>query len=466
KTQVNLQLQLQRVRTDNGTEFKNKTLAKFFDEVGITQQFSAARTPQQNGVVERRNRTLVEAARTMLTFANLPSFLWAEAIATACFTQNHLEVAFHQHTCFIRNLKGVSADRISRKQSTHPVSGDMMAQGLVKGLPKLKFKKDHLCSACAMGKSKKKSHKPKSKDTNKEKLYLLYMDLCGPMRVESVNEKKYILVIIDDYSQFTWVKCLRSKDEAPDFIIKFFKMIQVRLKVGISHETSIARSLQQNGVVERQAVGTACYTQNRSIVCLSYGKTPYELLHGKLPDLSVDPPAPAVIASIAKVIDPVLAESTGSSSSTTVDQDAPSLRVTLPTSASGSQPLGNTKKDKILQTPSSANKNKLEAYPRNVRTRNACPLTKITTTAKGKPIPLESNTPKPVVTLVYSKKPKESRNNVPVNKSKINNSLSADKKEPNKSWGSTVSNVPSFSTVEYRLSRLFYGIWNLAAPST
>nr|GFA57652.1 integrase, catalytic region, zinc finger, CCHC-type, peptidase aspartic, catalytic [Tanacetum cinerariifolium] len=90
KTQVNLQLQVQHVRTDNGTKFKNKTLAKFFDEVGITQQFFTARTPQQNGVVERRNRTLVEAAKTMLTFANLPSFLWAEAIATACFTQNRL----------------------------------------------------------------------------------------------------------------------------------------------------------------------------------------------------------------------------------------------------------------------------------------------------------------------------------------------------------------------------------------
>nr|GFB77167.1 putative ribonuclease H-like domain-containing protein [Tanacetum cinerariifolium] len=77
------------VRTDNGTEFKNKTLAKFFDEVGIIQQFFATRTPQQNGVVERRNRTLVEAARTMLTFANLPSFLWAKAITTYCFTQNH-----------------------------------------------------------------------------------------------------------------------------------------------------------------------------------------------------------------------------------------------------------------------------------------------------------------------------------------------------------------------------------------
>nr|GEW28944.1 retrovirus-related Pol polyprotein from transposon TNT 1-94 [Tanacetum cinerariifolium] len=79
---------VQRVRTNKGTEFKNKTLAKFFYEVGITQQFSPVRTPQQNGVVERRNRTLVEAARTMLTFANLPSFLWAEAIRTACFTQN------------------------------------------------------------------------------------------------------------------------------------------------------------------------------------------------------------------------------------------------------------------------------------------------------------------------------------------------------------------------------------------
>nr|GEW04446.1 uncharacterized mitochondrial protein AtMg00810-like [Tanacetum cinerariifolium] len=81
-----------------------------------------------------------------------------------------------------------------------------------------------------MGKSKKKSYKPKSEDTNQEKLYLLHMDLYGPIRVESVNGKKYILVIINDYSRFTWVKCLRSKDEAPDFRIKFLKMIQVRLK--------------------------------------------------------------------------------------------------------------------------------------------------------------------------------------------------------------------------------------------
>nr|GEU62020.1 retrovirus-related Pol polyprotein from transposon TNT 1-94 [Tanacetum cinerariifolium] len=64
-----------------------------------------------------------------------------------------------------------------------------------------------------MGKSKKKSHKPKSEDTNQEKLYLLHMDLCGPMPVKSVNGKKYILVIVDDYSRFTWVKCLSNAQE-------------------------------------------------------------------------------------------------------------------------------------------------------------------------------------------------------------------------------------------------------------
>ncbi|GKA52770.1 retrovirus-related pol polyprotein from transposon TNT 1-94 [Tanacetum coccineum] len=376
------------------------------------------------------------------------------------FCDSNLEVAFRQHTCFIRNLEGVDLLTGSRGNNLYTLSlGDMMASspicllskalktkswlwhrrlshlnfgainhlarhGLVRGLPKLKFEKDHLCSACAMGKSKKKPHKPKSEDTNQEKLYLLHMDLCGPMRVASVNGKKYILIIVDDYSRFTWVKCLRSKDEAPDFIIKFLKMIQVRLKVpvrriysdngtefvnqtlreyyekvGISHETYVARSPQQNGVVERrnhtlieaartmliyakaplflwaEVVATACYTQNRSIIRLRHGKTPYELLHDKPPDLSffyvfdalclivktwltamaskhsssgpalhemapatissglvpnpppstpVDRPAPKFIAPIDEVVAPVPAASTGSPSSTTIDQDAPS----------------------------------------------------------------------------------------------------------------------------------------------
>nr|GEY23320.1 retrovirus-related Pol polyprotein from transposon TNT 1-94 [Tanacetum cinerariifolium] len=258
------------------------------------------------------------------------------------FCDSDLEVSFHQHTCFIRNLDVVDLLTGSRGNNLYTLSlQDMIAsspisrQGLVRGLSKLKFEKGYLCSACAMGKSTKKTHKPKSKDTNQEKLYLLHMDLCRLMRVESVNGKKYILVIVDDYSRFTLVKFLRSNDETPTFIIKFLKMIQVRLNVPvrrirtdngtefvnqtlrdyyeeivISHETSVARSPQHNGVVERhnctlikaartmliyaqaplflwaEAVATACFTQNRSIIRLRHGKTPYELMHSKLPDLS------------------------------------------------------------------------------------------------------------------------------------------------------------------------------------
>nr|GEV89025.1 retrovirus-related Pol polyprotein from transposon TNT 1-94 [Tanacetum cinerariifolium] len=222
-----------------------------------------------------------------------------------------------------------------------------------------------------MGKSKKKSHTPKSEDTDQEKLYLLHMDLCGTMRVESVNGKKYILVIVDDYSQFTWVKCLRSKDEAPDFIIKFLKMIQV----GISYETSVACSPQQNGVVERRnhtlieaartiriiktihvdfdELTTMASEQSSSGPALheitpttiSSGlmpnhtsltpfvpslRTNWDMLFQSLfdelltPPPSVDHPTSKVTAQIAEVVAPKPAESTSSPSSTTVDQDAPS----------------------------------------------------------------------------------------------------------------------------------------------
>nr|GEU40090.1 hypothetical protein [Tanacetum cinerariifolium] len=193
-------------------------------------------------------------------------------------------------------------------------------QGLFLGLPKLKFEKDYMCSACVIGKSKKKPYKPKFKDTNQEKLYLLHMDLCGPIRVISINGKKYILVIVDDYSRFTWVKFLRLKDEAPDFIIKFLKMIQVQLKVpvrriktdngtefvnqtlreyyeqvGISHETSVARSPQQNGVIKR-----------RNCTLIEAAR------------IIVDHLAPEVIAPIAEVVAPEPAASTCSPSTTTI----------------------------------------------------------------------------------------------------------------------------------------------------
>nr|GFA96359.1 retrovirus-related Pol polyprotein from transposon TNT 1-94 [Tanacetum cinerariifolium] len=286
------------------------------------------------------------------------------------FYDSDLEVAFRQHTCFIRNPEGVDLLTGSRGNNLYTLSlGDMMAsspicllskasktkswlwhrrlshlnfgainhlarQGLVRGLLKLKFKKDHLCSACEMGKSKKKSHKPKSEDINQEKLYLLHMDLCRPMRVESVNGKKYILVIIDDYSRFTWAKCLRSKDEASNFIIKFLKMI----KVGISHETSVARSSLKDIIRQLLPHVTPKIVPSSGLVPNPTSSTPFvplsrtnwDMLFQPLfdelltPPPSVDHPTPEVIAPIAEVVAPEPAASTGSPSSTIVDQDAPS----------------------------------------------------------------------------------------------------------------------------------------------
>nr|GEW08487.1 ribonuclease H-like domain-containing protein [Tanacetum cinerariifolium] len=155
------------------------------------------------------------------------------------FRDADLKVAFQKNTCFIRNLEGVDLLSGSRDTNLYIISLDDMLKssliciiskasktkswlwhrrlshlnfgtlnklakdGLARGIPRLKFQKDHLYSACALWKSKKSSHQLKVEDTNQEKLYLLHMDLCGPMCVASINEKRYILVIVDDYSRFT-----------------------------------------------------------------------------------------------------------------------------------------------------------------------------------------------------------------------------------------------------------------------
>ncbi|GJU68149.1 retrovirus-related pol polyprotein from transposon TNT 1-94 [Tanacetum coccineum] len=188
-----------------------------------------------------------------------------------------------------RNLDGVDLLSGSRDTNLYTISlADMLKTSLICLLSKASKTKSwlwhhwlsHLNLACALGKSKKSSHHPKAKDTNQEKLYLLHMDLCGLMRVESINGKKYILVIVDDYSRFTWVKIFRSKDEAPDAIIKCIKNIQVHFNatvrnvrtdngtefvnqtlrefyenVSISHQTCVAYTLQQNGIVESEDLG-------------------------------------------------------------------------------------------------------------------------------------------------------------------------------------------------------------------
>ncbi|GKC50325.1 retrovirus-related pol polyprotein from transposon TNT 1-94 [Tanacetum coccineum] len=280
------------------------------------------------------------------------------------FCDSDLDVAFRKHSCYVRDTDGVELIKGSRGFNLYTISiedmmksspicllskaskhkswlwhrhlnhlnfgtiNDLARKDLVRGLSRLKFEKDHLCSTCQLGKSKKRTHKPKAKNPIMEVLHTLHMDLCGPMRVQTINGKKYILVIVNDYSRFTWVKFLRSKDETPEFVIKFLKQIRISLNktvryirtdngvefvnqvvtkyyesVGIFHQKSVSRTPQQNDVVERrnrtlveaaqtmlifskapmflwaEAVATACYTQNRSLIHTHHNKTPYELVH-------------------------------------------------------------------------------------------------------------------------------------------------------------------------------------------
>nr|GEZ56600.1 hypothetical protein [Tanacetum cinerariifolium] len=279
--------------------------------------------------------------------------------------------AFRRNACFIRNLEGV--DLLSRNRTTnlytinlHEMASasliclmarasstkswlwhqslshlnfdtinDLAKNDLVSGLPKFKYHKEHLCPSCEQGKSKRASHPPKPVPNSRQRLHHLHMDLCGPMRIARINGKRYVLVVVDDYSRYTWVHFLRSKDEALEVIKTFLKKITVLLQspviiirtdndtefknqvlkeyfdsVGIYHQMSSVRTPQQNGVVERrnrtlveaartmlifsraplflwaEAIATACFTQNCSMIHRRFDKTPYELINGRKPDTS------------------------------------------------------------------------------------------------------------------------------------------------------------------------------------
>ncbi|GJZ87932.1 integrase, catalytic region, zinc finger, CCHC-type containing protein [Tanacetum coccineum] len=162
-----------------------------------------------------------------------------------------LEVAFWKSTCFIRDLQEndlLTGNRGSDLYtiSLHEITSStliclmdkasptqawlwhrrlthlnfdyinlLLKKDVVIGLPKLKYVKDQLCSSCEVSKEKRSSFKTKAVPCSKGRLNLFHMDLCGPMRVASMNGKKYILVIVDDYSRYTWTLFLRSKDETP-----------------------------------------------------------------------------------------------------------------------------------------------------------------------------------------------------------------------------------------------------------
>ncbi|GJS73224.1 retrovirus-related pol polyprotein from transposon TNT 1-94 [Tanacetum coccineum] len=286
------------------------------------------------------------------------------------FCDADLEVDFWKSTCYISDLKGNDLLKGSRgtylysitlqeTSTPNPICLTAKAtsskawlwhhrlshlnfdtinllskNNIMTGLPKLKFVKDHLCFSCELGKAKRKSFHTKTTPSSKRRLQLLRTDLCGPMRVESINRKKYVLVIVDDYSRYTWTHFLRSKDETPAVLIDFLTLVQRGLhaqvrtvrtdkgmeflnktlhayfaKEGIRHETSTARTPEQNGVVERQnrtlveaarimpsaaktplffwakAIATACFTQNRSLVIPRHEKTPYHIIIGQKPSI-------------------------------------------------------------------------------------------------------------------------------------------------------------------------------------
>ncbi|GJZ32638.1 putative ribonuclease H-like domain-containing protein [Tanacetum coccineum] len=211
----------------------------------------------------------------------------------------------------------------------------LVKENLVRGLPTKRFENDQTCVACLEGKQHKASCKSKIQNSITQPLFMLHMDLFGPTFMSSLMNKKYCLVVTDDYSRFTWVFFLATKDETSgilkSFITEVENLVDTKVKIircdngtefknrvmsefcekkGIKKEFSVARTPQQNGVAERrnrtlieaartmladsklpttfwaEAVNTACYVQNRVLVVKPHNKTPYELFRGRTPALS------------------------------------------------------------------------------------------------------------------------------------------------------------------------------------
>nr|GEX12328.1 ribonuclease H-like domain, reverse transcriptase, RNA-dependent DNA polymerase [Tanacetum cinerariifolium] len=183
----------------------------------------------------------------------------------------------NKSTCYVRDLKGNDLLTVTSSQAwlwhhrllylNFDTINLLSKYDIVTGLPKLKFVKDHICSSCELGKAKPKYFKTKTTPGSKRWLQILHMDLCGPMRVESFNGKKYVLVIVDDYSRYTWTHLLRSKDETLKVLIDFLKLVQRGLHA------------------QAEAVSTAYFTQNRSLVILRHEKTPYHIINGRKPSV-------------------------------------------------------------------------------------------------------------------------------------------------------------------------------------
>ncbi|GJY18509.1 putative ribonuclease H-like domain-containing protein [Tanacetum coccineum] len=180
----------------------------------------------------------------------------------------------------------------------------LVKENLVRDLPLKRFENDQTCVACLKGKQHRASCKTKAFNPITKPLFMLHMDLFGLTFVSSLMHKKYCLVVTDDYSIFSWVFFLKSKDET-----KFKNKVIDELcrENGIKREYSVARTPQQNSIAERknrtlieaartmladsklpttfwaEVVSTACYVQNRVLIVKPHNKTPYELFRGIKP---------------------------------------------------------------------------------------------------------------------------------------------------------------------------------------
>nr|GEU55425.1 hypothetical protein [Tanacetum cinerariifolium] len=224
---------------------------------------------------------------------------------------------------------------------------------LVRGLPSKVFENNHACVAYKKDKQHRASCKSKPISYVSQPLQRLHMDLFGPTFVKSLNKKSYCLVVTDDYSRFSWVFVLATKDETSlilkTFIISIENQINHKVKIirsdnetefknhdlnqfyrvkGIKREFSVAGTPQQNRVAERknrtlieaartmladsllpipfwaEAVNTACYVQNRVLVTKPHNKTPYELLLGKTPSIGFMRPFGCPV-TILNTLDPI-----------------------------------------------------------------------------------------------------------------------------------------------------------------
>nr|GEX44647.1 putative Gag-Pol polyprotein [Tanacetum cinerariifolium] len=204
---------------------------------------------------------------------------------------------------------------------------------IANSLPKLKFVKDHLCSSCELAKAKRKSFKTKTTSSSKRQLQILHTDLCGPMRVESFNGKKYVPIIVDDYSRYTWTYFLRSKGETPEVLIDFLKLVQRGLQAQVRTVRTDKGTEFLNKTLHAYFAQEAEIVTTTNELDLLFSLMFDELLNGNTPVVSK-----ASVVYAADAPDQRQQQNTTPSTSTNVATDTPPLNIQTTTETTSQAP--------------------------------------------------------------------------------------------------------------------------------